>query len=74
MGEIRIPELDVLLQEVRRLHDRLDEVVISKAPEWVSIKQAAEIMDVHPSTIHRKIASGEMEAKGSGATRRVKLP
>lgn len=46
---------------------------ISASPEWVTVQKAASLLGVHPSTIRRKIDAGEIEAKGAGKTRRVRL-
>lgn len=63
----RIEEkLDALL----RLLERSD---VQSLPEWVTVSQAAAREGVSASTIRRRIDSGELEAKGAGKGRRVKV-
>lgn len=62
-----------LRQEIRELKRTLEGCTIIPPPEWVSVSRAAELHGVASSTIHRWIASGQIEAKGSGKARRVKV-
>jgi len=57
-----------LVEEVRSLKEKID-----PRPEWVSIPEAAKIKDVSPDTIRRRIASGQLEARGNGKLREVRL-
>lgn len=65
--------LESLRREIARLHARLDAVTITPRPEWVTVKDAATALDVTPDTIRRKIKSGELQAKGTGKGRMVRL-
>ena len=66
-------EFRALISEVRALRERLDGATITPRPEWLTIAQAAEALGVSRDTIRRRINSGELEARGSGKTRRVRL-
>lgn len=55
------------------LHSRLDGATVIPAPEWLTISEAAARLGVDRSTVHRRIASGTLEAKGNGKLRRVKV-
>lgn len=59
--------LDDILSELRRLNAAL------RGSEWMTVAQAAAALDVSDATIRRRIRSGEIEARGVGKTRRVRL-
>jgi len=59
-------ELRALRAEVAALHEPRN--------EWLTIPQAATRLECSTDTIRRRIASGEIEARGIGKTRRVRLP
>lgn len=64
-------DIDRVEAMLRTVMQRLDQVA---PPEvWFGINAAAERLRVSPSTIRRKIASGEIEARGVGKTRQVRL-
>ncbi|MFY0661362.1 MAG: helix-turn-helix domain-containing protein [Shimia sp.] len=65
---------------LERLHDRLDSLermlstsTVSPQPEWLSVTAAANHLECSESTIRRKIALGEFEARGSGKSKRVRI-
>lgn len=65
---------------LERLHDRLDSLermlstsTVTPQPEWMSVSAAANHLECSESTIRRKIALGEFEAKGSGKSKRVRI-
>lgn len=66
--------LDRVLTRMEAIEALLSRATIQPAPEWVSISQAARMLDCSADTIRRRIAAGEMEAEGAGKARRVKLP
>ena len=66
-------EFRELVAEVRALRDELRGVTIMARPEWLTIPQAADALNVSASTIRRKIRTGEIEAKGEGKSRMVRL-
>ena len=66
-------EIAALHSELRAIREMLEGATIIPAPEWVSVSDAAAHFGVHVSTIQRKIERGELEARGSGKTRRVKV-
>ena len=65
--------LEAVTAELRALRE---EVAALRAPpgEWVTLQQAAARLDCSAMTIRRRIASGELQARGSGKTRQVRLP
>lgn len=46
---------------------------IEPRPEWMSIAEAARHLGCSPDTVRRRINNGELEAKGRGKLRRVKV-
>lgn len=66
-------EIEALRDELRAIRGLIEGATIIPAPEWVSIPDAAAHFGVHVSTIHRKIDKGEIEARGAGKLRRVKI-
>lgn len=65
--------LKELLDRVARVENLLSGSQVSRREDWISIPDAARVLKCDPSTIRRKINSGELQAKGSGKSRRVKL-
>lgn len=70
---ILVPAADLqhLIVRVESLARAIEASTITPAPKWLSIADAAQALKCDRSTIHRRIASGELEAKGSGRLRRV---
>lgn len=66
-------DLAALHAEIRAIRQMLEGATVIPAPEWVSIKEAARRMNVKPETIRNRIARGEMEARGAGRMREVKV-
>jgi len=65
--------LEAVTAELRAL--RAEVAALREPPnEWLTIQQAAARLECSADTIRRRIASGEIEARGSGKTRRVRLP
>jgi excisionase family DNA binding protein len=59
--------------ELARIEAKIDGATITPAPVWCGITDAARRLGVSPSTIRRKAAMGELEARGTGKTRQVRL-
>jgi transposase-like protein len=59
-------KLDALLQMLERSKT-------TPMPDWVSISEAARINEVSATTIRRWIDLGQIEARGAGKVRRVKV-
>ena len=57
-----------LAKEIRDLRAKLD-----PPKEWVSVQEAADHYGVTPATIRRWISEGNLQAKGSGKARRVRI-
>ena len=62
-----------MMQEISAIKIALARATIQPAPEWVTVGQAAKQLGVTPQTIRRKIDAGQIQAKGSGKTRQVRL-
>ncbi len=71
---VMVPEEDfaALRSEIRALRNQINGAIITPRAEWISIAEAAKAKGVNRSTIHRWIASGKLEARGSGRLRQVK--
>jgi excisionase family DNA binding protein len=65
--------LATLQQHLARIEAKIDGATITPAPVWCGITDAARRLGVSPSTIRRKAAMGELEARGTGKTRQVRL-
>lgn len=63
-----------LEQKVDRLTRMMEGARITPPDDWLPVKEAAEVMGVHASTIGRWIANGDLEARGAGKARRVCIP
>ena len=62
-----------LLDAIQDLKQQLLTVTVAPTPEWLRVCEAARVAGVSESTIRRKIVSGELQARGSGKMREVKL-
>lgn len=65
--------LATLQQHLARIEAKIDGATITPAPEWCGIKEAASRLGVSTATIRRKAAIGELDARGTGKTRQVRL-
>lgn len=67
-------DLAALHAEIRAIRQMLEGATITPAPEWVSIR---DYMTRHgiksASTVYRKIEAGELEARGRGKSREVRV-
>ena len=71
MMELHIPELAALREEIAALRHEVKS--LKGGPEWCRIPEAARRLGVSPDTVRRRIANGQLEARGSGKLREVKL-
>jgi hypothetical protein len=55
--------LDALTAELKRLHNRLDQVEMAPRPEWITIDHCAKSLGKHRKTILRRIEAGQIEAR-----------
>jgi excisionase family DNA binding protein len=62
-----------VLDRLDALERRLAAVTMQARDEWLSVSEAAAQCGVSESTIRRRIAAGDLQAKGSGKMRRVRL-
>lgn len=58
------------LAEIKAL---LQRVTINPAPDWVGVSAAAQMLGCSASTVRRMVDRGDLEAKGAGKARRVKV-
>lgn len=63
-----------LVNEVRRLSQKIEGATIQSPPEWCNAEEAGRRLGVTPGTIRRKAGTGEIEARGSGKTRQFHVP
>jgi excisionase family DNA binding protein len=72
------PDALVTRADLDRLRDdiaaMLDERTIVKDAEWLTVEDAAARANVSVQTVRRWIRTGEVEARGAGKLRRVRLP
>lgn len=66
-------DIATLADEVRALRAEIAAVRLQPAPEWLTVPEAARVIGVTTSTIRRKIASGELQSRGTGKTKMVKI-
>lgn len=71
---LTIPELDLLRAEIAALRAEIRGATITPVPQWVTVREAAERLGCTTRTIQRKADAGEIEARGSGKSRMVRLP
>ncbi|GGW24196.1 hypothetical protein GCM10011452_09600 [Gemmobacter lanyuensis] len=60
-------------RQIAAISAKLEGATLTPAPEWCSIPAAAKRLGVSASTIRRKISLGQLEARGSGKTKQVRL-
>lgn len=64
-------DLDRLRADIAAM---LDERTIVREAEWLTVEDAAARAGVSVQTVRRWIRTGEVEARGAGKLRRVRLP
>lgn len=60
-----------VMAEIRAVRQRLDE--LAPPPEWVSVAEYMDRKGVSKSTVYRQIKAGELQARGTGKMREVRL-
>lgn len=73
MADFRFPEVERLAKEVAALRALIEGARIVVSDEWMTVHEACDKLGVTRNTILRKISNGELEARGSGKTRQVRL-
>ncbi|MBC7156690.1 MAG: helix-turn-helix domain-containing protein [Rhodobacteraceae bacterium] len=66
-------DIEALRRAIEALAARIDGATIVPAPEWVSVADAARRLGVSAQTVRRWISRGEIEARGHGRLRRVRV-
>lgn len=63
-----------LENEVKSLHEEIEQLKAPQAPEWIAPQQAAEILNVSPQSIYRWIKQGSIQRHFSpdGSSYRLK--
>jgi hypothetical protein len=64
-------DLAAVHAELRAIRERLD--VLAPPREWVGVATYAAMIGVSKTTVYRKIKSGELQTRGNGKTREVKV-
>jgi len=73
---VQIPtkeDFEALSRKIDALRQDLQGATIIPAPEWVCIKEAARRKGVTEDTVRRWIRDGQIEARGAGRLREVRL-
>lgn len=65
-----LSRIEAELAEIKAL---LQRATINPAPDWVGVSAAARILRCSASTVRRMVDRGELEAKGAGKARRVRI-
>ena len=60
-----------IMAELRAVRQRLDELAPPR--EWVGVATYAAMNGISKTTVYRKIKSGELQTRGNGKTREVKV-
>lgn len=61
------------LRELHRKLDRIEARLDGQHEEWLPVKLAAQKLEVSEATVRRWIKTGQIEAKGAGKARRVRV-
>ncbi|MEP1613481.1 MAG: hypothetical protein ABJL72_16365 [Roseobacter sp.] len=69
--EFEMPQADRILQEIKRLHERLDAVEMTPRSEWITVKEYAESVGRTVQTINNWIRDGSIETRREGRVRMV---
>lgn len=59
-------DLDGIKQELQRLHQRLDAVQMAPRPEWLTVKQYAQLINKSERTVTRMINDGKLHTDTTG--------
>ena len=70
---VPVDDFRALASEVRQLRETVERATITPAPTWITIPEAAAALGCSVATVRRRIDSGEIEARGTGKLRRVRL-
>lgn len=70
---VPVDDFRALASEVRQLRETVERATITPAPIWITIPEAAVALGCSVATVRRRIDSGEIEARGTGKLRRVRL-
>ena len=65
--------LESLSNEIKRLHSRLDAVMLIPRPEWVTVKEYARHIGRSVRTVTRRIDAGELEVRHECGVRMIRI-
>lgn len=62
-------------EDLARVEGKVDKLLslVQPPPEWISVEEYMDRKNVSKSTVYRQIKAGELQARGIGKTREVKL-
>ena len=73
MTIVQTDQLDAMMEELKRLHRRLDAVEMTPKPEWVTVNEYAVLKNVSRRTVIRKIEAGKVEAQDIDGYRMIRV-
>jgi excisionase family DNA binding protein len=71
MTIVQADQLDMMMEELKRLHRRLDAVELTPKPEWLTVIEYAKLIGKGERTVIRMIQSGKLEIKHTGGIRLI---
>lgn len=73
MTIVQTDQLDAVMEELKRLHRRLDAVEMTPKPEWVTVNEYASLKNVSRRTVIRKIEAGKVDAQDIDGYRMIRV-
>ena len=73
MTIVQTDQLDAVMEELKRLHRRLDAVEMTPKPEWVTVNKYASLKNVSRRTVIRKIEAGKVDAQDIDGYRMIRV-
>jgi hypothetical protein len=73
------PKLDDVLRKLGVVDDRVEDlrrtlVTLNEEERWIGVKRYAQLHDLHPCTVRRAIARGELASRRVGRRVLVRAP
>lgn len=65
--------LEEIMDQLTRLHTRLDRVEMRPKPEWLTINDYAEYVEREPRTVRNWINAGTVQTKKDGRRTMVRI-
>lgn len=73
MVMIGTDDIAALRADIAALARKIEGATVQPLPEWCSVNDAARRLGVSTATIRRKVSIGQIEARGSGKTKLVRI-